>query len=104
MRDRKAFTGMAGEAIAALEALAAEDAPLKERLVDAWTNHLSKLHDMELRPEFQKRFDHMKASLPAQELLADAIDKLTPEEARLLARRMVHFALDIEMTTGAEHK
>lgn len=96
------ITTAAGEAIAALEALAVEDRPLKERLIDAWTSHLSKLHGVELPREFQKRFNALTLDLPREELIADAIEALTPDDARMLARRMVHFTLDLEMTIGAQ--
>lgn len=102
--DTSLLTSAAGEAIAALEALATEDRTLKERLIDAWTSHLSKLHGVELPREFQKRFDALTVDLPREKLIADAIGNLSPREASMLARRMVYFALDLQTTTGAQRR
>lgn len=96
-------TTASGEVINSLLALVG-DRPLKERLIDAWTSHLSKLHGIELPREFQKRFDALTIDMPREELIADAIEKLTPDEAGALAQRMVYFALDLEATTGAQSR
>lgn len=97
---REAIATASGEAINALLALV-DDRPLKERLIDAWTSHLSKLHGVELPREFQKRFNALTIDMPKEELIADTIQALTPDDASMLARRMVYFALDLQSVSGA---
>lgn len=105
MRAKHQWTNAAaGEAIAALETLVVEDLPLKERLIEAWTSYLSKLHGVELPPHFQKRFDAMLEGASRDELILDWIGALSADEARMLACRMFHFALDIQMVVGAEKR
>lgn len=97
MKKDPSIAAAGGEAVAALLIPAADDLPLKERLAKAWVSQLSRIDRDQLSPPFKKRLDHMRVVLPADELLIDAIEALTPEEASSLAERMVHFALDLEM-------
>ena len=97
MKKDPSIDAAGGEAIAAVLILAAEDQPLKDRLAKAWVSQLSRIEPSRLSPPFKKRLDHMRAVLPEDELLIDAIEALTPQEASSLAERMVHFALDLEM-------
>ncbi|MBS1701780.1 MAG: hypothetical protein JST12_08965 [Armatimonadetes bacterium] len=99
---RISIDAAAGEGIAALLILACDDGSLKQRLIEAWTVHLSKLHDVQMPPEFQKRFDAMLGDVPQDELIIDAIENLSPEGAQMLAHRIVHFVLDMEMVLGAK--
>lgn len=83
--------------MAALLILAAEDLPLKDRLAKAWVAQLSRIDPARLSPPFKKRLHQMRTALPENELLIDAIESLSLEEASRLAERMVHFTLDLEM-------
>ena len=96
------------KATASLEILAEGDGSLKERLIDAWVSQFSRLDGFDMPSEFQKRFDVMDEMVSRHKAvgnegsIAASIEKLTPQEARDLAHRMVHFALDLEMKIGSE--
>lgn len=91
----------AGHAIAAIMILAAQDLPLRERLVAAWVQELSQIDADRLSPTFRKRFDAMAMEFPQDELAVDAVASLNSNETTALAERMVHFALDLELVQGA---
>ena len=103
MKNDPSSRAAAEQAIAALITLAAEDLPLKGRLLRAWLDHLSRINPDELSPEFHKKFLAMQMTMSRKGLAQDSVDALTSNEADALAQQMVYFALDLESLTVSQN-
>lgn len=88
-------------AVAALQALALEDLPLRDRIRKAWVDHLLLVDYERLSPPFKKRYDHMLQLLDGGDFISETVESFSDEEAEHLARRIVDFALDLQLMVGA---
>jgi len=91
----------------------ARSAPIKERLTDAFRNHLALIEEDELPCELREEFRTLHHDvtrkpplLRGEDALRATVRKLSCDEAEAIACRVVHLFVDLTrtQTTGARQK
>ncbi len=83
----------------------ARSAPIKERLTDAFRNHLALIEEEELPSELREEFRTLshevtreRPLLRGEDALRATVRKLSCEEAEAIACRVVHLFVDLSRT------
>ena len=86
-------------------------ASIKERLTDAFRNHLAFIEEEQLPNELREEFRTLNHEvtreppiLRGEDSLRATVRKLSPEEAEAIASRVVHLFVDLSRTQNARVK
>jgi hypothetical protein len=89
----------------------ARSASIKERLTDAFRNHLAFIEEEQLPNELREEFRTLNHEvtreppiLRGEDSLRATVRKLSPEEAEAIASRVVHLFVDLSRTQNARVK
>jgi hypothetical protein len=88
----------------------ARSAPIKERLMDAFRNHLALIQEEELPSELREEFRTLghevtrERPLRGEDALRATVRKLSCDEAEAIAYRVVHLFVDLSRTQAVNSR